>query len=76
MNNTLVLNIERLNNAVKMIHNQILEQNTVIREMTGTIDELKKKVQYLESNVTIAEFKYETEHDNEPAENCELTLIE
>lgn len=78
---SLAINHEKLRVFCGSLHNQITEQNTVIKDLTQKMTELEEKISHLESKVTLSQFSLTTENDNDINElDCkdelELKLIE
>ena len=65
-------NHEKLRVFCGYLHTQIVEQNTVIKEMGEKLEEMSKKVDTLENNTTLTQLKISTVNDDgSDAENAE-----
>ena len=65
-------NHEKLRVFCGYIDTQIVEQNTVIKEMGAKLEEMCKKVETLENNTTLTQLKISTVNDDvTDAENDE-----
>lgn len=65
-------NHEKLRVFCGYLHTQIVEQNTVIKEMGAKLEEMCKKVETLENNTTLTQLKISTVNDDvTDAENDE-----
>ena len=57
-------NHEKLRVFCGYLHTQIVEQNTVIKEMGAKLEEMCKKVETLETNTTLTQLKISTVNDD------------
>lgn len=57
-------NHEKLRVFCGYLHTQIVEQNTVIKEMGEKLEEMRKKVDTLENNTTLTQLKISTVNDD------------
>ena len=82
---TLSVNHEKLRVFCGYLHSQVVEQNTVIKDLTSKMNDLIKKVDQLENNVTLAQLQISTD-DQQPhsessntdnlSEETELRLLD
>ena len=81
-------NHEKLRVFCGYLHSQIVEQNTVIKELGEKLEEMSKKVETLENNTTLTQLQISTVNDDgsegenteeveqEHEDELELKLIE